>query len=327
MHDTCNSVPRSRDGGTLGHIGRIARRNPIMLAFGAAFICLLAFLPDFGTVSNLLGILRQSCIVGAMALGMTVAFSAGEFDMSPAATGSCAGVLAVMIMQSGYGVWWAILAALGFGMSAGLVNGFLVVCLGVNSFIATLGIHFVINGIELVASKGNPLYEGIAPEFLSIARGYVGRVPAPVIIVLCLAVGLWALFRWTLFGRHIQATGGNPVTSFLSGVNVGFYKWACFVVSGLFGTIGGLIMTSRVGSAQTLAGEAILLDVFIAVLLGMSVSSRESASFGSSLLGAVIMVVVANSLALLGVSAYFMSICKGALVLGVLTTSRLLRSR
>lgn len=308
-------------------LGTILRRNAVLVALALVFVALLAFVRDFGSVSNLMGVLRQSCIVGAMSLGMTVAFLAGEFDMSPAATASCAGTFAAALMGTGVSALTAISVAFAFGVVAGVVNGFLVVALGVNSFIATLGTHFVINGIELLCNQGNPLFRGIPIAFLQMARGYVGPIPVPVILVVSLGALLWAAFKWTLGGRYTMATGGNPVAARLSGVNVAFYRWLSFVVSSVFGVIGGLLMVARVGSAQVLAGEPILLDVFIAVLLGMAVFNKETPTFFSSLAGAVVMAVLTNSLALLGVSAYFMSICKGIMVLTVLTTSKFLVAR
>lgn len=260
--------------------------------------------PDFLTVNNLLNVMRQVSINALIAFGMTLVILLGGIDLSVGSILALSSVLTATLL--------GILA----GAAMGLVNGLVISKGKVAPFIATLATMTILRGLALVFSNGSPI-TGFDSEFFSmLGGGYVaGLVPVPVVWMLLLFAGFWFLLKKTVFGRHLYATGGNEEAARLSGVKVDRVKLWVYTASGAMSAMAGVVLTSRLNSAQPTAGTGYELDAIAAVVLGgTSLSGGRGWIFGT-LIGALLIGVLNNGLNLLGVSSFYQQVIKGAVIL------------
>jgi ribose transport system permease protein len=183
-------------------------------------------------------------------------------------------------------------------------------------FIATLGLMTLLRGVALVLSKGSPI-SGFSSYFFALqGGGYVAHlIPIPVMWMLAMFVLFWFLLTKTVFGRHVYATGGNEEAAKLSGVKTDGVQILVYTISGAMAALAGVILTSRLDSAQPTAGAGYELDAITAVVLGgTSLSGGRGWIFGT-LVGALIIGVLNNGLNLLGVSSFYQQVIKGSVIL------------
>ncbi|GMA85741.1 hypothetical protein GCM10025868_09910 [Angustibacter aerolatus] len=205
----------------------------------------------FLSVSNFTNVLTQNSLIAIVACGLTLPLVVGEFDLSIGYQAAFAGVLCVGLMSDqGQPLWLAVVVGLLVGVVAGLVNGLLVTVLDVNALIATLGIGTVIVGVNYAYTGGIPKTLVGHPHFLDLALGKVAGIPNPIVFM-ALAVGLlWLLLNRTVLGQQMQAVGGNAEAARLSGVRVQRVRVWAFVIAGLMAAVGGVLLSSRVGSGR-----------------------------------------------------------------------------
>jgi ribose transport system permease protein len=198
----------------------------------------------------------------------------------------------------------------------GVVNGLLVTKGRVAPFIATLGTMTLLRGLALVLSQGSPISGFPSALFSALGGGYLlGVIPLPVVWMLALFAILWFVLDRTVFGRHVYATGGNPEAAALSGVNTDRVQILVYTLSGFTAAVAGIILTSRLDSAQPTAGAGYELDAITAVVLGgTSLAGGRGWIFGT-LLGALLIGVLNNGLNLVGVSAFYQQVIKGSVIL------------
>ncbi|HKR46097.1 MAG TPA: ribose ABC transporter permease, partial [Paraburkholderia sp.] len=183
-------------------------------------------------------------------------------------------------------------------------------------FIATLGSMTVLRGLALVLSNGSPLSSFNSDFFSLLGGGYIARlVPIPVVLMLVMFAIFWVLLRKTVFGRHIYATGGNAESAKLSGVKVDRIQLYVYTISGVMAALAGVVLTSRLNSAQPTAGTGYELDAIAAVVLGgTSLTGGRGWIFGT-LVGALLIGVLNNGLNLLDVSSFYQQVIKGGVIL------------
>jgi ribose transport system permease protein len=277
----------------------------------------LAFLsPNFLTVSNSFDVMRQVSINAVIAFGMTLSILLGGIDLSVGSILALSSVLAAMAMKGGYGAGPAAGIAILAGAAMGSLNGAVIAKGNVAPFIATLGTMTLLRGAALVISNGSPI-SGFSSDFFSLlGGGYVARlVPVPVVLMLVMFAVFWFVLARTVFGRHVYATGGNAEAAKLSGVNTDRVQILVYTVSGAMAALAGVILTSRLDSAQPTAGAGYELDAITAVVLGgTSLSGGRGWIFGT-LVGALLIGVLNNGLNLMGVSAFYQQIVKGSVIL------------
>lgn len=272
---------------------------------------------NFFTSTNLLMLLRQMSMLTIISLGFTFVMGAGGFDMSIGnATGLINIIFAIVILNTN-SFWIALLVALLVGIAIGLLNGTLVAYIGLPDFIGTFAVGSIIYGIKMLITKGNPIFfnDTVPRIFFFIGQGYVGPIPFPVILMVFF-VGL-AIFilNKTSLGRRIYAIGGNSVASLYAGINVKRYRLITFIVSGLSVAIASVILTSRLGSAQPLAGEEFLLDAISVVFLSTTMFGDGEPTGSGTFVGALIISMMNNGLTMLNVPYYFQYITKGTVVI------------
>jgi ribose transport system permease protein len=283
----------------------------IIVCIGLAFMS-----PNFLSVSNSFDVMRQVSINAVIAFGMTLTILLGGIDLSVGSILAVSSVLAAMTMKGGHGAGLAAGIAILAGAAMGSLNGVVIAKGNVAPFIATLGTMTLLRGAALVLSGGSPISGFSSETFAMLGGGYLARlVPVPVVLMLVMFAAFWFVLTRTVFGRHVYATGGNAEAAKLSGVNTDRVHILVYTVSGAMAALAGLILTSRLDSAQPTAGAGYELDAITAVVLGgTSLAGGRGWIFGT-LVGAVLIGVLNNGLNLMGVSAFYQQIVKGSVIL------------
>lgn len=271
--------------------------------------------PNFLTLTNILNVFRQVSINALIAFGMTFVILTGGIDLSVGATLALSGALTAGMMGAGFDPLTAVIIGLGAGAVMGAVNGLLITKTNIAPFIATLATMTIYRGLALVYTDGRPI-TGLSSEFFTmIGGGYVFGVPVPVIIMLVLFAVLYFILRKTTFGRNVYAIGGNEEASRLSGIKTGRFKIYVYTLTGLLSALAGIILTSRLNSAQANAGTGYELDAIAAVVLGGTSLSGGRGWIVGTLVGALIIGVLNNGLNLMGVSSFYQQVVKGLVIL------------
>ena len=283
----------------------------LVLAAGLAVLS-----PDFLTVGNLFDVTRQVSINAVISFGMTLVILLGGIDLSVGSILAVSSLVVALLMKAGDSATLAALVGILCGALMGVVNGLLVTKGRVAPFIATLGTMTLLRGLALVLSQGSPISGFPSALFSALGGGYfLGVIPLPVVWMLALFAILWFVLDRTVFGRHVYATGGNPEAAALSGVNTDRVQILVYTLSGFTAAVAGIILTSRLDSAQPTAGAGYELDAITAVVLGgTSLAGGRGWIFGT-LLGALLIGVLNNGLNLVGVSAFYQQVIKGSVIL------------
>jgi ribose transport system permease protein len=277
-------------------------------------ICLVFALgsSDFLTPSNLLNVALQTSILTIVAIGMTFTILTAGIDLSVGSLMALGGALAAgLAVQQGLGTYAGIGLALLVGLALGAVNGLLVVRGGMPPFVATLAMMAVARGLTLVYTAGRPI-AGLADNFILWGTGRILGIPVPVILMAVLAAVAYVILRQTRFGLYVYSTGGNEETTRLAGVNPNWIKLAVYAISGFTATLGGILLTARLWSAQPNAAAGWELDAIAAPVLGGVSLFGGVGGIGGTVVGAFIIGVLSNGLNLMGVPSYYQQVIKGA---------------
>lgn len=279
--------------------------------------------PDFLTLNNLFNILRQVSINALIAFGMTFVILTGGIDLSVGSILALSSAFVAGLMTEGTSALIAVLAGLIVGAVMGALNG-MVISLGkVAPFIATLATMTIFRGLTLVYSDGKPI-TGLSQGgwFELFGRGYFWIFPVPVLTMLIAFAVLYFILKKTTFGRYTYAIGGNEEAAKLMGIQVNKVKIMIYSLSGLMAALAGIILTSRLNSAQPTAGTSYELDAIAAVVLGGTSLSGGRGWIVGTLIGALIIGTLNNGLNLLGVSSFFQLVVKGLVILFAVLADR-----
>ena len=251
-------------------LGRLLSRWGLLLVFLAVFGGFSLWLPSkFPTSGNVQDILTSQPPGIFIAYAAMLVLVVGEFDLSIGATLGLSQYL-VLKFVAHYGLSWqaAVVASLGVGAAIGLANAVLVVGLGINSFIATIGVATILAGLlEWISSGNQPIYGGAPHGFTTLAQTKQ-VVVLPVYYALAAAIVLWVLLEYTVVGRQMRATGANRAAARLSGIRTGRARVTAFVLAGLLAAFGGILITAQVGAADATSGPGYLLPAYAAAFLG-----------------------------------------------------------
>lgn len=268
----------------------------------------------FLTSRNLLNITRQISINLIIAIGMTFVILTGEIDLSVGSIAALAGVATGWVIVSTSSIFLGIMAGIFVGVLIGLLNGVLTVYGKVQSFIVTLAMLGLARGLALVWTDGKPI-SGLPKNFEILGAGYFGIIPVSTIIAILIFIITFIVFSKTKHGIYIRSIGANREAARLSAIPVKQYRIIAFLLSGLLSAIGGIIITSRLISAQPTAAEGMELNVIAAVILGGASLSGGIGTITGTFLGAIIIGVINNGMNLIGISAFFQQIVKGIIIL------------
>jgi ribose transport system permease protein len=296
------------------------------LAFGALLVLIIVFSvlsPNFLKFENVMGILLATSVNGILALGVTFVIITGGIDLSIGTVMTLAAVITgVLITNLGAPVLVGILGGVVTGGVAGLVNGVLISRFRIPSFIVTLGMLNVAKGLALVISGLTPIYFNSTPEFNRGAMGsLIGSVapgltiPNVVLVLFGAAIIASLVLSRTILGRYTFALGSNEEATRLSGVNVGAWKTAVYVVCGLFAGLAGVVLAARLNSAQPSLGQGYELDAIAAAVIGgTSLSGGEGTILGT-VIGAFIISTLTNGLRILNVPQEWQTVVTGGIVI------------
>lgn len=279
--------------------------------------------PEFRTGSNFLSLLRQSSINGLIAFGMTCVILTDAIDLSVGSVLALSTVLSAGMIASGVPAGAAMLLALVIGTGLGAVSGFLVTKGRLQAFIATLITMTVYRGATMIFTGGKPI-SNLGDSFVLkvLGRGNFYRVPIPAILLLLIFAGFYFLLNKTTFGRAVYATGSNWKCAKLAGIDIHKTKIIVYAISGFMSALSGLILLSRLGSAQPQLGDGFELDAIAAVALGGTSMSGGRGKIYGTLIGVLIIAVLNNGLNILGVSSYYQDVIKGFVILIAVLSDR-----
>jgi len=283
----------------------------IACAFG--FARYAAFL----TPENLLNVLRQNSMVGFLALGMTFVILTAGIDLSVGALLAVAGVAAAM--ASAHGTAAAVAAGVGAAALLGLANGLVIAKLRIQPFVVTLATMIAARGAALAASHEESVR--VAPEaagLVWLGRGFVGPIPAPVVLLALAYLAGWLVLRYTPFGRHVYAVGDDGDAARLLGLRVDRVVVGTYALSGALAGLAGVVLAARLGAGQPVAGTGWELDAIAAVVVGGTLLTGGQGGAGLTLVGVLLLGVILNLLNLEGtLSPWWQWVIRGAFLLAV----------
>lgn len=278
---------------------------------------------SFCTLTNFINITRQMSLLVVISLGATVVMSVGEFDLSVGQMASLGGVAAAQLAVAGVPLALCFTLPLLAAAAVGLVNGWVVARFRALSFITTLGMSTVLSGVVYRLSGGATVFENIPKGFSVLGTAKLGRIPLLSILMLGFVLLLWFLMRHTPTGRKFYAIGGGEEAARVAGIPVKRCKLLAFVLCAVMACVAGMLIASRVGSANTTAGDGYFLKSYAAVFIGCTASRRGVPNVLGTLLGAAILGVLANGLTMLQMPTYMQDIITGAIIILAVVAQRL----
>ncbi|HDM8045591.1 TPA: ribose ABC transporter permease [Vibrio campbellii] len=294
----------------------IEQKSLIALIF---LIVVVSFLnPNFFTLDNILNILRQTSVNAIIAVGMTLVILTAGIDLSVGSVLALCGAFAASMIALEVPVLIAVPTALFAGAALGAISGIIIAKGKVQAFIATLVTMTLLRGVTMVYTDGRPISTGFtdtADAFAWFGTGYALGIPVPVWLMVIVFAAAWYLLNHTRFGRYVYALGGNESATRLSGINVDRVKIGVYAICGMLAALAGIIVTSRLSSAQPTAGMGYELDAIAAVVLGGTSLMGGKGSIMGTLIGALIIGFLNNALNLLDVSSYYQMIAKAVVIL------------
>ena len=287
-------------------------RSVLILLVICVFATILS--PSFLSVTNLFNVFKQITVAGIVGCGMTFVILTGGIDLSVGSILGLFGVLASGVLASTGNTAAAVAVSLTVGIACGAVNGFFVSVCGIPPFISTLGMMTLLRGVILVYTKGSPIpIKSDAYKFFG--KGSIAGIPVPVIILIIVFLLAHYILTQTSYGRSVYAVGGNREAARLSGIRVKTSEFLVYTLNGLMCGMAGLILTARLGSAQSTSGTGIEMDAIAAVILGGTSLSGGVGFVLPTVVGAMIMGIIDNILTLMNVKPHATNIVKGAVIL------------
>ncbi|MCR4264639.1 ABC transporter permease [Nitratireductor sp. ZSWI3] len=297
-----------------------------LLAFASLVILLIGFSlasPSFMQTSNIIAILQATSVNGVLAIAATLVIITGGIDLSVGTLMTfCAVIAGVVLTYWGMPLPVGIVAAIAAGALCGLTSGTFVAKMKIPPFIATLGMMLMLKGLSLVISGTRPIYFNDTPGFTEISRGsLIGAVipglpiPNGVLILFLVAMAASYILGRTVLGRYTFALGSNEESVRLSGVNTDAWKMAVYALAGGICGIAGLLIASRLNSAQPALGLGYELEAIAAVVIGGTSLAGGRGSILGTLIGALIMAVLANGLRILSVAQEWQTVVTGAIII------------
>jgi len=270
---------------------------------------------SFFTVTNLINITRQISLLVIISIGATLIMSINEFDLSIGSMASLGGVLSALMAVSGLPLALCFLLPILISFVIGWINGWIVARFRVLSFITTLGMSTVLSGVIYWLTGGATVFQNIPKSFTWLGTYKIGSIPLLSVLMILFVAIFWFLMRHTVLGRKMYAIGGNEETAKIAGIDVKLYKNIAFALCAVMACITGMLIASRVGSANTTAGDGYFLNAFAAVFIGCTVSKKGVPNIIGTLIGAAILGILANGLTMLQMPSYMQDMITGVIII------------
>jgi ribose/xylose/arabinose/galactoside ABC-type transport system permease subunit len=301
----------------------LRRQGPPLIAIllTVSVVGCAVFIDRFASADNLANIARQGAVLALLAIGQTFVIAAGMIDLTVGALATLVVVTAAQTIDGeSANLPIALLMAFGIGLGVGALTGILDATLKIHSLILTFGLMSVLGGVVFTytdQSSGAP-----APPLVWFANGLLGGVPVALVMVLVLTAVFQVVMARTPFGVHVQAVGSSLTGARHAGIPVARVKILCFVISGGFAALAGLLLLGRLGTGYPNAGDGMELDAIIAVVLGGTSLAGGRATIVGSVAAAALLAVLSNALNLLEISSFIQMTVKGLIVVAVIIANR-----
>lgn len=282
----------------------------------AAIILVFSILSpkSFFTVKNFINITRQISLMVIISIGATLVMSINEFDLSVGSMASLGGVMAALMAVAGIPLPLCFILPILVSFVIGWINGWIVAKFRVLSFITTLGVSTILSGVIYRLTGGATVFQDIPKGFSWLGTFKIGRIPLLSLIMVVFIIIFWFIMRHTVLGRRMYAIGGNEETSKIAGINVQLYKNIAFALCAVMSCITGMLIASRVGSANTTAGDGYFLSSYAAVFIGCTVSRKGVPNIFGTLVGCAMLGILTNGLTMLQMPSYMQDIITGAII-------------
>ena len=286
----------------------------MLLIFFVIFLASCIFIPNFATVINMKGLGLAISMSGMVACGMLFCLAAGEIDLSVASVIACAGVVTAVVLNQTQSIFLGVSAGLGLGAVIGLINGFVIANLNINSLITTLASMQIARGLGYIISDGKAV--GITKEeFFDLGYQSFLGIPLPIwFTIVCIGIFGFLLSK-TTYGRNTLAIGGNEEASRLAGINVDRTKLIIFVVSGIVSALAGIILAARMTSGQPMTSIGFELVAISACVLGGVSLNGGVAKISFIIAGVLILGTIENAMNLLNISPFAQYVVRGLILL------------
>ncbi len=321
--------------GFYGNLGIATKRALFSLLLLVGLFVLFAILAPgkFISEKNIQNLLQQIVTYAIIGCGLTFCLVCGGNDLSAGASMALSGIIVVSLLVMGWPMWLAIALCLAMGILTGIMNGFFIEILGVIPFVATLGTQWVYRGLANALVNGAPVYtadipsQGVQDAFYVLGGGrFASGMPYSVVIMLVYALILGVLLAKTRIGRQIYACGSNLEAAKLSGINAVGTRMFAYCMSGFSAAICGILVASRLSSAQPMAGNGYEMEAIAAAVLGGIAITGGEGNILNTIIGALMMGVIRNGLNLTGVNSYWQMVIIG-LILVIAVANQMRRHR
>ena len=315
------------------NVGSVLGEYGAFIALALLVVVLSVIEPSFRAPSNLMNLLRQASFNGLIAFGMTLVILSDGIDLSVGSVFALSAIFCAELLVSGMPAVLAVLIALVVGTALGAISGLLVTKGRLQPFIATLITMTAYRGVAKIITDGKPISQlansASSGEFFFKAMGKGSvliaetiKIPIPAIILVLAFLIVYFVLNKTTFGRRIYATGSNAKCANLVGVNTARIKIACYSISGFLSALAGLLMISRLDSAQPTLGSGYELDAIAAVALGGTSMSGGRGKITGTIAGVLIIAVLNNGLNIMNVSSYYQEVIKAVVILVAVLSDR-----
>lgn len=302
----------------------------VFIAVIVASIALSFATDSFATSKNLYNITRNVTFVAIIALGMTLVIITGGIDLSVGSVLCLCSMVLAVVMHAGYSIEVGIAASILTALVVGAVNGALIAYVGLPPFVVTLGMLSVARSLAMVASGNTVVFEFGPDHDLLLALGggaWFFGIANPVMYMIVLGLLTGFVLRWTQFGRHVFAIGGNEHAATLTGVPVRLIKVAVYMISALSAGLAGIVQTGWLGAVTTNLGAGMELQVIAAAVIGGANLAGGGGTALGAIIGAMLIEVIRNSLGLLGINAFWQGTFIGGAILFAVMFDRLANYR
>jgi ribose transport system permease protein len=272
---------------------------------------------NFFTTLKILNIFRVASPNLIIAFGVTLAVICRGCDLSVGSVMSLAGIISILLVNSGMNMYIAIVIAVLAGSVIGFVNGFLVVHQKTEAFIITLGMGMLVKGVALVLTDANPV-PARSFEFMMISNGSFLGVPNIMLLMLMIGAFTYWLLRFTSFGRNCYALGGDYEVAEHSGINVIRTKWIAFTITGTYAAIAGVLLSSYMNTGSAMYGDPIPLMINCGVVIGGTSFAGGTGGVVRSGIGIMVMQLLRNCMGAYGIHPYIQQMVLGIVIVSII---------
>lgn len=277
----------------------------------------------FFKLKNFINITRQMSALMIISIGATLVMAINEYDLSVGSMASLGGVASALMAVAGVPVGLCFLITVAACTVIGIVNGFIIAKFHVLSFITTLGISTVLDGVIYYLTGGATVFQNIPKSFVWLGTTKWGPIPLLSILMVVFVAAFWFFMSHTPAGRKMYAIGGSEEAAQIAGINVKKYKMIAFALCGATASMTGIAVASRVGSANTTAGAGYFLQSYAAVFIGCTVSKKGVPNIIGTFVGVAILSILANGLTILQMPTYMQDIITGGIIVAAVIAQKL----